>query len=908
MSKLSKVEILGGGPAGLYTAILLKRHFPDVSVRLTEQNPSNATFGFGVVFSNQAIDSLKSDDPETFNLITPHMEHWENMTLCLPQGSEVVDGVGFSAIGRLALNNILANRAEELGVQIRYGTKINNLDELDADLIIGADGLNSLVRQSSKDAFNQNMNQFNNHFAWFGATIPFDTLTQTFIKTEKGAFTAHHYRYSPDRSTFIVECDGTTFKAYGFDEIEENQCAEILSQIFVQPLQGTSLENNNSIWRQFPKLWCDKWVSGRRVILGDAAHTAHFSIGSGTRLAMEDAIALVADLKAYDDLDDALVAFQRERPPAAKKIVDAANTSAVWYETFAEKLDRPSLDFTIDYLTRTRHIDMDQARDFAPDLMARYDAAKTDKPDVIIDPVPDQTPGAIEINFDKASNSNCSDILWQNLVRNPDKTAIVGPTGTMSYRELINQAGCWGNAFVAAGLDRGDRIAFFLDDTPTFIAAFFGAVRAGFVPVLLNIQTKPDLLNYFLKDSGARLALVEYDLKDVFTDKTVADAHLKTAILANSVEKIDGFITAEDFLAEQKCEMERANTSADDMAFWMYSSGTTGRPKGIVHLHHDMAYVQDSFGHNILKLKDDDICYSVPKAYFAYGFGNSLIFPISQGTTVLMMPGQPRPEIVLEAIETYKPTVLFGLPTLYTALARADDVLHRDLSSLRQSMSAAEILSEDVYNAWKQKVGHGPTEGLGSTELLHIYLSNSLDDHRIGAAGARAPGYEVRLETPEGKSVEPGEEGVMLVRGHSSSPTYWNRPDKTRDTMRGEWMYTGDRFIEADGYYYFQGRADDLIKISGQWVWPLEVERCLSEHPEVHECAVLAHQLDDKRMALRAVVNLVKGNEPGEQQTRKLRNYVKSILTPYKSPRIFEYVAELPKTGTGKIDRQALIE
>lgn len=528
-------------------------------------------------------------------------------------------------------------------------------------------------------------------------------------------------------------------------------------------------------------------------------------------------------------------------------------------------------------------------------------------PDAIIDPVSNDVPGVIEIGFDKASFQNCSDILWQNLDRNPERTAIIGPDSTLNYRELICEAGRWGNAFLKAGLKQGERIAFFLDDTPVFTAAFYGAVRAGLVPVLLNIQTKPDVLNYFLKDSGARLALVEADLSEVFAGDTLLGTQLETTVLVNASQATDGFVVAKDFLVDRDSELACANTSSDDMAFWMYSSGTTGRPKGIVHLHHDMAYVQASFGDNVLNLSQDDICYSVPKSYFAYGFGNSIIFPVAAGATALMLPGQPRPDRVLKAIETFKPTVLFGLPTLYTALARANDGSPHDLSSLRQSMSAAEILSEEVYNAWKRMVGHGPCEGLGSTEMLHIYLSNKLDDHRLGSAGARVPGYEVQLVTPEGKPVEPNEEGVMLVRGHSSAPTYWNRPDKTRDTMRGEWIYTGDRFIERDNYYYFQGRADDLIKISGQWVWPLEVERCLNEHPEVHECAILAHQLDDKRMALRAIINLAPGIEANDEQTLKLREYVKSLLTPYKSPRIFEYVSELPKTGTGKIDRQALL-
>lgn len=525
----------------------------------------------------------------------------------------------------------------------------------------------------------------------------------------------------------------------------------------------------------------------------------------------------------------------------------------------------------------------------------------------IHDPVADTAPGAIEIGFDRTAHGNCSEILWQNLSRNPDRAAVIGPLGSLTYQELAAQAARWGNAFIAAGLTRGERIAFFLDDSPAFPAAFFGAVRAGFVPVLLNIQTKADVLNFFLQDSSARVAVVDADLTDCFSGAALEGTALQTIVVTNGPATGALQVSALQFLTDQSTDLPCADTGPDDMAFWMYSSGSTGRPKGIVHLHHDMAYVQATFGAQILKLTSQDIAYSVPKMYFAYGFGNSIIFPFSVGATALLVPGQPRPDVVLDAVEAFRPTVLFGLPTLYTALAKSQGVSQRDLSSLRQSMSAAEILSEDVYNLWKAKVGHGPTEGLGSTEMLHIYLSNRLDDHRLGAAGARVPGYEVRLETPDGNPAGPGEEGVMFVRGHSSAPCYWNRPDKTAESMRGDWLYTGDRFIERDGYYYFQGRADDLIKVSGQWVWPLEVERCLNEHPDVHECAVLAHQLEDKRMALRAVVSLVKGVDATDARTASLRDYVKDVLTPFKSPRVFEYRDELPKTGTGKIDRQALI-
>lgn len=906
MASISTVEILGGGPSGLYTAILLRRLMPQVRLRVTEQNPQGATFGFGVVFSDQALEFLKADDPETHDLVTPHMERWRNMTLNLPQGQVTLDGIGFTAIGRLELIEILRKRAEALGVEIRFNHAVASLDELDADLIVGADGLNSLVRRSMETAFEPRIEHFENHFAWFGTERAFNTLTQTFVRTEKGAFNAHHYRFEPNRSTFIVECDDPTFQRYGFDKLNEQESAAICREIFADVLEGAPLITNKSHWRRFPRLWCKNWVAGKYVLLGDAVHTAHFSIGSGTRLAMEDAIALVRALASHKDRDEALAAYQAQRAPIAKRIVDAANSSATWYETFAQKMDLPPLDFGFDYLTRSGRMDVARLREIAPGFMARYEAERATGAAALSDPVDDNSPGAVEIGFDRTAHANCSAILWDNLARNPDKLAVIGPAGSMTYAELAAEAARWGNAFIAAGLKRGDRIPFFLDDTPAYPAAFFGAVRAGFVPVLLNIQTKPDVLNFFLNDTEARIALCEASLADSFGAEALKGTALEKVVIVNGAAKGAKGISVDDFLSGQSRELGCADTGPNDMAFWMYSSGSTGRPKGIVHLHHDMAYTQASFGRHTLKLKPDDICFSVPKIYFAYGFGNAFTFPFSVGATTVLMPGQPRPEAVLDTIERYRPTVLFGLPTLYTALTRVDGVKRRDLSSLRQSMSAAEVLSEDVYNAWKNLTGHGPTEGLGSTEMLHVYISNTHDDHRIGAAGARVPGYEIRLETPDGKPAAPGEEGVMLVRGHSSAPRYWNRPDKTRETMRGDWLYTGDRFIEKDGYYYFQGRADDLIKVSGQWVWPLEVERCLNEHADVHECAVLAHELPDRRMTLRAVVHLREGRVGDEAQSEILRAHVRAMLTPFKYPRIIEYVAELPKTGTGKIDRQAL--
>ncbi len=376
MVKLNRVEIIGAGPAGLYSAILLKSTMPALHVRVSEQNPADATFGFGVVFSDQALDFLRSDDAETHALITPHMQTWRNMTLSLQGEPVTLDGIGFSSLGRLQLLQLLQQRARQLGVEMRFEHTADSIAEVEAnaDLVIGADGLNSLLRRGNESAFEARMDYFANHFAWFGTTRVFDTLTQTFLRSEQGVFNAHHYRYSPQMSTFIVECDQQSFDAYGFADMNELESAGVCEHLFAETLQGAPLLTNKSHWRQFPRLWCDNWVVGKRVIIGDAAHTAHFSIGSGTRLALEDAIALSTALQQQDDLHSALQDFQARRQPIARKIVDAANTSAAWYDDFRGKMSLPAMEFAFSYLTRSGRVDLQRLRQLSPAFIADYEA------------------------------------------------------------------------------------------------------------------------------------------------------------------------------------------------------------------------------------------------------------------------------------------------------------------------------------------------------------------------------------------------------------------------------------------------------------------------------------------------------------------------------------------------------
>ena len=369
-----RVAVLGAGPAGLYFAYRLKRARPDTAIEIFEQNPRGATFGFGLAFSGRALEFLREQDEDTYAAIFPALQSWTDSILDL-NGAEIrIDGMTYTGIGRLALLAILESQARSVGIEPKYGHRIASLDELDADLIVGADGANSIVRQSRD--FGTTIAQLSNRYAWFGTTRRFDALCHTFIETPEGAFNAHHHPHAPDMSTFVVEVDEKTFFRAGFDTMDAAAVHAKCEQVFARVLDGHKLISNNSIWRQFPKIWNERWSSGNRVLLGDALHTAHFSIGSGTRLALEDAIALAAAIAAHADIPAALSAFETTRKPQVVTLTAAANRSAAWYETFAEHMRLPPLDFAMSYITRSGRVDLDRLRATSPQFVAAYEARR----------------------------------------------------------------------------------------------------------------------------------------------------------------------------------------------------------------------------------------------------------------------------------------------------------------------------------------------------------------------------------------------------------------------------------------------------------------------------------------------------------------------------------------------------
>ena len=371
-----RIAVLGGGPAGLYFAALWKRRHPGDVVRLSEQNPADATWGFGVVFSQTALEFLREEDAPTFELIAPRLESWRDIAI-VHRGQRVrIDGVGFAAIERLELLRLLQGQARQAGVEMQFGQAITSFASLSGyDLIVGADGVNSFLRNRLIDSFGGSTSNLENRFVWYGTNRPFDTLTQTFIGNELGTFNAHHYRYAADRSTFIVECDPETWCRAGLDRADAASSRRLCEQIFAATLQGAPLIDNNSIWRNFPWVHNERWAAGNVVLIGDAAHTAHYSIGSGTRLALGDALALANSLADVEvgQISAALQRYEAERRPRVEKLVAASRRSADWYRRFPEHMRLEPMQLAMSYLRRASHIDGQRLRSTSPSFAMRYE-------------------------------------------------------------------------------------------------------------------------------------------------------------------------------------------------------------------------------------------------------------------------------------------------------------------------------------------------------------------------------------------------------------------------------------------------------------------------------------------------------------------------------------------------------
>lgn len=479
------------------------------------------------------------------------------------------------------------------------------------------------------------------------------------------------------------------------------------------------------------------------------------------------------------------------------------------------------------------------------------------------------------------------------------KVAVRCEDRTLTYGEVQDQVNRFGNALKSLGVRMEERVALLLLDTEVYPQAFFGAIKIGAVPICLNTLNRTKDFEYFLNDSRARVLVVDAALLETIEPLRGSLPFLQTIIVANGTAPA-GDLSLEELTATQSTTLAAAPTCRDDACFWLYSSGSTGAPKGTVHLQHDMVFAAETYGQQVLGIREDDVCFSAAKLFFAYGLGNALYFPFSVGATAVYLPQRPTPEHVYDTVRRHRPTLFFGVPTLYGQLLEAEGAM----DGVRLCVSAGEALPAAYLNRWKARFALDILDGIGSTEMAHIFISNRRGEIRPGSTGKIVPGYQARIVDERLQDVAEGEVGTLLVKGGSAAPYYWNQHEKTCQTMLGEWLNTGDKyFCDADGFFYCAGRSDDMLKVGGIWVAPTEVEACLIEHPAVLECAVIGCMDDDNLVKPLAfiVLNPSKGASPALE--KEIKEYVKANLAHYKFPRWIRFVEELPKTATGKIKR-----
>lgn len=502
-----------------------------------------------------------------------------------------------------------------------------------------------------------------------------------------------------------------------------------------------------------------------------------------------------------------------------------------------------------------------------------------------------------------AGHFNFAQHLLECNQQRASKTAYIDDQGSLTYGELADRIQRMATALINAGVHREERVLLLVHDCNDWPVGFLGAMYAGIVPVAVNTLLTANDYHYMLSNSRATAAIVSEALRPTLEAALAKGDHaIKTVFVSRAKGDLPaGMLHLEQAIQAAEPLAKPATTSADDPGFWLYSSGSTGNPKGTVHTQANPYWTAELYGKRVLGITEDDICFSAAKLFFAYGLGNALTFPLSVGATVVLMPDRPTPDAVFKRWLDHQPTIFFGAPTGFAGMLAAPNLPSKDQVALRLASSAGEALPADIGERFTQHFGVEIIDGIGSTEMLHIFLSNQPGKVRYGTTGWPVPGYEIELRGEDGLPVPDGETGDLYIQGPSAALMYWNNRPKTRETFQGAWTKSGDKYVRnADGTYTYSGRSDDMLKVSGIYVSPFEVEATLVQHPAVLEAAVIGKQDADGLTKTKAFVILKEGVEVSADE---LKAFVKDKLAPYKYPRFIEFVQELPKTATGKIQR-----
>ena len=496
-----------------------------------------------------------------------------------------------------------------------------------------------------------------------------------------------------------------------------------------------------------------------------------------------------------------------------------------------------------------------------------------------------------------------ADVLKRNLdAGRAGKPAYIDGRGTWTYGQLADRVNRFGAALRGLGVRREERVLMAVLDTIDWPTAFLGCLKAGIIAVPVNTLLTEDDYRFMLADSRAKALVVSEALFPKF-EKLIAESPDLEHVIVSGANP-HGYRLFEDLIGADEPQDYTAPTVADDMAFWLYTSGSTGKPKGAVHVHGSLKLTADLYGTPVAGLKESDVVHSVAKLFFAYGLGNAMTFPLSVGATTVLNAERPTPDGVAAVLRKHPITVFFAVPTFYAGFLNSPSAPQKSEVKLRHCISAGEALPEGIARKWEERYGVSIYDGLGTTEMLHIFLSNRPGATKYGTTGKPVPGYEIKLLGEDGQPVPKGEMGEMYSRGPTSAIMYWNNREKSRSTFQGEWTRSGDKYIEdEDGYFICCGRADDMLKVSGIYVSPFEVEAALASHPDVLEAAVVGWQDDEKLIKPRAFVVLKQQDKASEALVVVLQEHVKQVLAPYKYPRWIEFRVDLPKTATGKIQR-----